>query len=86
MCDSASPVANLMSDGDAQVKACVLRDHTAPFTGASPTQLRYTPDLVIPIRQQQVIPISDRRQHTNITSNIKRTHLQCRQLKGTHTV
>lgn len=31
------PVANFMSDGDPQVKACILCDHTTPITGASPT-------------------------------------------------
>ncbi len=48
-----------MSYGDPQVKACVLCDHTAPVTGTRPTELRYTPDLLIPIRQLQVVPVSD---------------------------
>lgn len=30
------PVCNLMSNGDAQVKACVLCDDTVPVTGTSP--------------------------------------------------
>lgn len=51
-----------MSDGDPQVKACVLCDHTAPLTGASPTQLRYAPDLLIPIGQHQVVPVCDGKQ------------------------
>lgn len=52
-----------MSDGDPKVKAGVLCDHTAPVTGASPTQLRYTPDLLIPVRQHQVVSVCDGR-HT----------------------
>lgn len=58
--DAALPVTNLMSDGNPQVKARVLGDHTAPLATASPTQLCYTPDLFIPIRQHQVIPVGRR--------------------------
>lgn len=52
-------MANFVGDGDPQVEACVLCDHTAPVAGASPTQLRYTPDLLIPVRQHQVVPVCD---------------------------
>lgn len=55
------PVANFVSNGDPQIKACVLCDHTAPFIGASPTQLRYSPNLLVPIRQHQVVPVRDGR-------------------------
>lgn len=48
-----------MSDGDPQVKACILCDHTTPITGASPTKLRHAPDLFIPIGQHQVVPEFD---------------------------
>lgn len=48
-----------MSDGDSQVKASVLCNHTAPVTGASPTELCYSPDLLVSIRQHQVIPDCD---------------------------
>lgn len=47
----ALPVTNLMSDGNPQVEACVLSDHTAPLATASSTQLCYTSDLFIPIGQ-----------------------------------
>lgn len=53
----ALPVANFMSNCDAQVKACVLSDYTAPFTGARPTQLCYPSDLLVPTRQHQIIPV-----------------------------
>lgn len=56
----ALPVTNLMSDGNPQVKACVLGDHTAPLATASSTQLCYTSDLFIPIGQHQVIPAGAR--------------------------
>ena len=54
-------MTNFMSYSDPQVKPRVLRDHTAPFTGASPTQLCYSSDLLVPIRQHQVIPVCDGR-------------------------
>lgn len=53
----ALPVTDLVSDGDAQVEARVLGDHAAPLATASSAQLRYTPDLFIPIGQRQVIPV-----------------------------
>lgn len=40
-----------MSDGDAQVKACVLCDDAAPVAGTSSAQLSYPPDLLVPIWQ-----------------------------------
>lgn len=45
------PVPYFMSDGDAQVKACVLCDHTVPVAGTSSAQLSYPPDLLVPIWQ-----------------------------------
>lgn len=48
-----------MSDGDAQVEARVLCDHTAPLFGANPSQLSDSPDLLVPIRQLQVKPAGD---------------------------
>ncbi len=59
MPDFSLPVSDFVSDGDPQVEACVLCDHTAPFTGAGPPELRYTPDLLIPIRQHQVVPVCE---------------------------
>lgn len=59
MFESALPVANFMCDGDSQVETRVLCDHTAPLIRASATQLRHTPHLLIPIRQHQVVPVSD---------------------------
>lgn len=40
-----------MSNGDAQVKACVLCYHTTPITGTGSAQLSYPPDLLVPIWQ-----------------------------------
>lgn len=57
MCSVALPVPDLMSDGNPQVEARVLGDHAAPLATASPTQLCYTSDLFIPIRQHQVVPV-----------------------------
>lgn len=48
-----------MSDGDAQVEARVLCYHTAPLFRANPSQLSYSPDLPVPIRQLQVEPGGD---------------------------
>lgn len=45
-----------MSNGDAQVKACVLCYHTAPVIRANPSQLRYSSNLSVPIRQLQIKP------------------------------
>lgn len=53
-----------MSDGNPQVKARVLGDHAAPLTTAGPAQPCHTSDLVIPIRQHQVIPVGTRTPNT----------------------
>lgn len=49
-----------MSDGNPQVEARVLSDHAAPLATARPAQPCHTSDLVIPIRQHQVIPVGTR--------------------------
>ena len=63
------PVAKFMSDGDPQIKACVLCDYTAPVTGASPTKLCYPSDLLVPIRQLQIIPECGGRNQLLLTEN-----------------
>lgn len=61
---AALPVTNLMSDGNPQIEARVLGDHAAPLATAGPAQPCHTSDLVIPIRQHQVIPVGTRTPNT----------------------
>ena len=52
------PVAYLVGDGDAQVEASVLCNHTVPVAGTSSAQLGHAPHLLVPIGQHQVEPLS----------------------------
>ncbi len=46
---SSSPVANLMSDGDAQIKAGIFCNYTVPLSRTDSAQLGHTSHKLIPI-------------------------------------
>lgn len=74
--DVPLPVSDLVRDGDAQVKASILGDDTAPPPGAGSAQLGHAPHLAVPVRQLQVIPEPEGEGCNILRLNSIRLHLE----------